>query len=378
MSTRYRVLFLACLFVAEVVAAQGQPPSRTAVATDTVEVRIGLPEGPIPTVSVTFGEGGLSLSLPKGAAFPLDIVAASHGLVRRGDVFPEGENRVRLDLKLAGALLDGIAYEPTAVVLKLHGRSSAVASGGGGMGRYTLGQDDKIQLTIAGHPEYSRQLVVGQNGTISAPLVGEVKAEGITPQELAARLTDLLARDYLVDPLVDVEVVEYKSQWVMVAGEVKVPGRVALRGGSTLKDVLSDAGGLNMDAGEIITISRETTPGAEPRTITVPKATFESGETNPELFPGDMVNVKSATYAYIRGEVRNPGRVRVELGLTLLKALAIVGDLTEWADRKSVQVLREKSQTPAKAYNLKAIESGKEADPVLEGGEIVIVKRRFL
>ena len=61
-------------------------------------------------------------------------------------------------------------------------------------------------------------------------------------RELSARLADLLGRAYLVNPQVDLSVREYRSQWVMVSGEVSLAGRVYLRGGTRLKEVLSEAG----------------------------------------------------------------------------------------------------------------------------------------
>lgn len=365
--------------VAPAVRGQEAPATRQEAASRTADLRIGLPAGEPPAIAIAFGEGGLKLDLPRGAVFPLDFVAASGGLVRKGEVVSLGADRLRLELLLSGGLLDAVTYDASGIVLKFRRRAQAVAEGGiDEAASYKLGPDDKIQITINGHPEYTRPVVVGGNGSISAPLVGDIAAGGRTPREVSALLTELLARDYLVDPQVDVEVLEYKSKWVMVAGEVKSPSRLPLRGGSTLKDVLSDAGGFTADAGETITISRQNPEGGEATVLTVSRLAFEAGEANPTLVPGDIVNVKSATYVYLRGEVRNPNRVRIERGMTLLRALAIVGDLTEWADRKAVVVLREDGAVPAEEYNLKEIERGKTADPVLTGGEIVIVKRRFL
>ena len=244
--------------------------------------------------------------------------------------------------------------------------------------RYSLGPEDKVLLTVTGFPDLSRQVVVGANGTIAAPLVGEVKAEGLSPRDLAVKLTELLARDYLVDPQVDVEVVEYRSKWVMVTGEVRVPGRVPLRAASTLKDVVVDAGGLTSDAGIAITISRRAVEGGSTESVVVPRDAFEHGEVNPEVRSGDIVNVARKAYVYVHGEVRAPGRVLLEPGLTLLKALAIVGGLTEWANKKEVQVLPEKPEAPAAEYDVRDIERRKIDDPPLHGGDTVVVRRRIL
>ena len=83
-----------------------------------------------------------------------------------------------------------------------------------------------------------------------------------------------------------------------------------------------------------------------------------------------------AKYAFLQGEVGAPGRVRIERGTTLLKAIAQVGGLTDWANRKQIQIMPAEGGTP-QVYNLKSIQNGRQPDPQLMGGEIVIVKRRF-
>jgi polysaccharide biosynthesis/export protein len=355
---------------AEEARSAGEPASTTA------EIRIGLPEGLSARVALTLGEGGIALELPRGAMFPLDVASESKGLAGSATVTTLSEDRVRFEIKFEGSLLEGVEYGTTAVVLKVRRRGISIV-GGDEANQYRLGPEDKIYVTIGGNKDLSRQFVIGGNGSITGPLVGEVSAAGLTPQELAAKLTELLARDYLVNPQVDVEVVEYKSKWVMVGGEVRIPGRVALRAASTLKDVLADAGGFAPDAGETISISHQGDRDAA-STVVVLRSAFESGAVNPALVPGDMVTVDKRTYVYVLGEVRNSSRVAVERGLTLLKALAMAGGLTEWASKKDIQILSENPGDPPRTYNLKDIEKRKIPDPPLSGGESVIVRRRIL
>ena len=94
---------------------------------------------------------------------------------------------------------------------------------------------------------------------------------------------------------------------------------------------------------------------------------------------GDRIDVKRAEYCYIQGEVRESGRVRIERGMTLLRAITMARGLTDWADRKSVRVLYgEGAKQKQRTFNLNKIEAGKLEDPVMQGGEIIIVKKRFL
>ena len=73
------------------------------------------------------------------------------------------------------------------------------------------------------------------------------------------------------------------------------------------------------------------------------------------------------------------GRVRIERGMTLLRVIALAGGMTDWANRKNVMVLYPQGNLPReREFNMKRIENGKDDDPVIVGGEDIIIKKRFL
>jgi polysaccharide biosynthesis/export protein len=372
--TRGLVALALAFAVASWAAAQTRQPDDHGI-----EVRIGLPAGgPFP-VSITFAEGGVVLDLPAGASVPFDVVGASEGILRDSELTPKTDSRMKLTLRLATGILDQARYEPDAVVLRFQRRTVGLAAeSGDSANAYRIGVDDKIQISVDGQPDLTRQSVVGPNGSIVAPFIGEVAVAGQTVDQVAARLTDRLARDYLVDPRVNVEVVEYKSQWAMVTGAVRRPGRVPLHGGTGLKEALSEAGGLAPEAGEEITISRISGPTKGATVLKVSRQAFEDGTMNPALRSGDIVSVAKAAYCYVNGEVRNSIRIPMEEGLTLLRAITLAGGFTEWANKKDVQVLSEDPKKPGKTYDVRRIESSRIPDPKLEAGDVIIVKRRVL
>jgi polysaccharide export outer membrane protein len=328
---------------------------------------------------VSLEGGGVSLDLPLGAAIPFDLERAGQGLLRGGDVAPASEGRVRLTLRMATGLLDQVLYEPRAVTLRFTRRHAVAPSNPADASRsYRLGVDDKVQIAVDGQPEMTRTLSVGPNGMISAPLLGDIEARGLTVDELGARVTDRLARDFLVDPRVNVEVIEYKSQWAMVTGAVRTPGRVALKGGTDLKEAISSAGGMATEAGEEIVISRKLPDKDEATTMRISRQDFESGAANPLLENGDAITVTKAEFCYVVGEVRANGRVPMEKGLTLLRAITLAGGFTEWANKKNVQVLSQDPGEPARTFNVRDIEGRKIPDPELRGGDQVVVRRRIL
>jgi polysaccharide export outer membrane protein len=365
---------LCLVAMSAVVAAEPRELART-----TAEVRILLPDGSRPVVTVAPGTDRIALELPAGAEYPDDFAASTGGLLRGGDAVEVGRDRVRLDLELAGGYLDEVVYEPESVVLRVRSRFEPPAAMADPDEQYLIGPDDQLRFTVYNHPDLASELRVTRDGLVTAPLVGEVRAAGLTTRQLGARLAELLGRDYLVNPQVEVQVVDYRSQWVILSGEVERQGRVALRGGTRLKEALAEAGGFRETAGEEITITRRKTTGDGAATRVIRRSDFETGVENPLLADGDLIEVASADSCFIQGEVRTPGEVRIERGMTLLRVIAIAQGLTEWANRKEVRVLYgEGMNRSERVYNVNKILEGKAPDPVMEGGEVIVVPRRFL
>lgn len=370
----FALLVLLTVGMASVVAAQsGDEEVKT-----SAEIQITLPAGSEGQVSVSPGDNRVLVELPRGSVFPLDFFQSSGGLLRGGSVVPVGADRLRLELELAQGLLDRIDYRPGGMTLLFHSRFDAPRSLTGDSESYLLGPSDKIAVTVNNQPELTSHLTVTQEGMVTAPLVGDVHAEGLSPRQLAVRIAELLGRSYLVDPQVDVVVEDFRSQWVLVSGEVRLPGRLALRGGTRLKEIVADVGGFTPNAGERVTISRRIAGSERYSTITIDRGEFELGETNPVLLEGDIIDIAPREFCYLQGQVRQPTRIAVERGMTLLRAISLAGGLTEWADRKEVRILYPEGVDPhERIFNLRKIQEGKASDPALTGGEIIIVKRRY-
>jgi len=107
---------------------------------------------------------------------------------------------------------------------------------------YTLSSGDSIRIYVYGERDLTfESLLVGQNGRISYPFLGELKVTGKTSAQLQQDLIDGLKPDYLVDPRISVSIVKYRP--FFVNGEVKNPGGVDFQPGLTLRKAISLAGG---------------------------------------------------------------------------------------------------------------------------------------
>ena len=106
---------------------------------------------------------------------------------------------------------------------------------------YLLDAGDRVRVFVYGQPNLTRTYPVDGAGFISMPLIGSVKARGLTTYDLGANITSLLGIDYVRDPQVAVEVVNYRP--VFVIGEVRNAGQFGFQPGMTVETAVAVAGG---------------------------------------------------------------------------------------------------------------------------------------
>lgn len=123
------------------------------------------------------------------------------------------------------------------------------AAGTPGNSAYKIGPLDVVDVTVFKVPDLSRSAQVSGDGTFNYPLVGNVEAAGKTTKQLETELTQKLGSKYLRNPQVTVFVKEYNSQRVTVEGAVKTSGVYAIKGKTTLTQVLAMAGDVNGEIG---------------------------------------------------------------------------------------------------------------------------------
>jgi len=93
---------------------------------------------------------------------------------------------------------------------------------------YKISPGDKIFVDVFGERELQRELAVSATGEITFPLLGTIKASGLTAVQLQNKLKQDLAKDYLVDPQVTVTLKDYRKRTVTVLGQVGRPGIVEI------------------------------------------------------------------------------------------------------------------------------------------------------
>ncbi len=107
---------------------------------------------------------------------------------------------------------------------------------------YVIGPEDMLLIRVWREPELSGQFPVRPDGRISLPLVNELQAAGLTPEQLAAAVVQGLGK-YMTQPEVSVAVVQVNSKKYFVIGEVARPGPYPLTVPTTVLEALVTAGG---------------------------------------------------------------------------------------------------------------------------------------
>jgi len=250
---------------------------------------------------------------------------------------------------------------------------------------YQVGPGDTLEINVFGNDDLSRIPTVQTNGAIVLPLLGEVQVAGLTLAEIQRKVTNLLEKDYLVNPQVELKVREYNSQFVSVVGEVNSPGRKPLRGRSRLIDMLVEAGGFTPRAsGEVVITRVDGSFSGGERTISIhlsgasPTAQDQINLELP-LRNGDIITASPKFFVTVDGEVNRPGRYAIESNLTLTGAISLAGGRTRFG-ADDVKVRRTDSQTGKTTLidvDLDKVRDGKKPDPVLQPNDVISVPRRF-
>jgi polysaccharide biosynthesis/export protein len=144
-------------------------------------------------------------------------------------------------------------------------------------GPYHLDAGDKLRIVVYGQEGLTNTYAVDAGGSITMPLIGSVRARGLTPAELAASITARLKKGYIREPYVAVEIEAYRPFFIL--GEVTAPGQYPYVPGMTVESAVAIAGGFTPRA-ERSTVKITRNYPAGPVTTEMPLAsTLKPGDT---------------------------------------------------------------------------------------------------
>jgi len=246
---------------------------------------------------------------------------------------------------------------------------------------YTIGPQDVLTVQVFDQPDLGGKYTVEADGTFSFPLIGRVRAGGLSLRGFEADLKKrLLEGQFFKNPQVTVAVEQYRSQRVFVMGEVRASGPVALTGGMTLIEALSRAGStLPTASGEVVIVRAPQgakgplmpNQGEGNEVFRASIRDLEAGalKQNLELRDGDTIFLPRAETIYVFGQVKNPNNYAIQKNMTVLQALSLAGGVTENGAMNRIKVIR--------IVNGKKEEIKAKLTDIVQPGDTIIVPERY-
>jgi polysaccharide export outer membrane protein len=224
---------------------------------------------------------------------------------------------------------------------------------------YVIGTDDVLSISFWQQPDLNTRAKVDKDGMITLPIIGEVKADGLSQKDLSQAILDKISLYNANISQATVTVEEYNHRKIYVQGEVRSPGAFGFETIPDLWGAIREAGGptafadlssvsiirgdqksqvavVNLEA-KLKGSSLEGLPELKPKdTIWIPRSSFltSSGQPPPS-------SLKTGKLYSIWGEVRSPGAYPMAAQISLVEAISFAGGPTASADLRKVKVLRQ-------------------------------------
>lgn len=145
---------------------------------------------------------------------------------------------------------------------------------------YVLGSGDKVKITVYGEDDLGGEFAIDGSGHIQLPLIGQVKAAGMSLHQFAASVTLALQNGYLKDPKVNAQVVNYRPFYIL--GEVNKPGEYPYENGLTILRAIALAGGYTYRANDDKVYVRRVNDSEE---------NSMPADSRTRIYPGDIVRI---------------------------------------------------------------------------------------
>jgi polysaccharide export outer membrane protein len=246
-----------------------------------------------------------------------------------------------------------------------------------------IGPGDVLHIQVLDTPELEQHPRVTDAGAIPLIGVGSAQVAGLTPQEAADEVRQLLiSKHYMNHPDVTVTIESFTSQTVSVLGQVKDPGTYSIATPRSVMSVISLAGGLLNTADYTITIQHHG--GTEkPTKYTLSNDPDVAIANDVKVMPGDTVIVPRAGIAYVLGDVGRPGGFVMQNNhsqLTLMQAVALAGGTLSSAVPSHAKLIRKSSDSGYQQIpvNFSAIQKGKAPDLQLNADDVVYIPYSYL
>lgn len=246
--------------------------------------------------------------------------------------------------------------------------------------QYRIMSEDLLDVRFFNRTHGDYQVRVGCSGIIILPLVDEINVLSKTVEEVKSELETKYSK-YLKNPGISVSLKKsHKDDPVKIIGAVNKPLSFQLKTNIRLIEALNLAGGFADKAGELIQITRSacvTSANKDKNPLIYKKFDVISGDekSNPYILPGDTITVLESEPVYVVGSVCFPQTLYFYEGLTLTKAIAMVGGVVNDSNLEKIRIIRQSNNNTKTVLSIdvKAISNGKLEDIALQPQDIIDV-----
>lgn len=236
---------------------------------------------------------------------------------------------------------------------------------------------DLLEINEFHTPGFRTVARVSASGTVTLPMVDEVRLQGLDEQGAERVIEEaLITKGMLLHPHASVFVMTQAGQDVSVLGEVARPGVYPYTLHHRLLDLISASSGLSQSAGRLVNVFHRNDPQTPHPVVLDPGGTDTGTDHNPELMPGDTVQVSRAGLVYVIGDVVRPGGFPVDpaQGLTVVQALSLAwGPSQNAATGKALLIREQKGGRTLTTLNLGKMIHGQEPDQPIRDRDILFV-----
>jgi len=236
---------------------------------------------------------------------------------------------------------------------------------------YRIGEEDELTISVYGDTELAATQTVRPGGRIAFPLIGDIKASGLTADELRRQITARISR-YRRDPQVTVIVGKFNSKKINILGQVKAPGLLRLGPDISLLEAISRAGGLTPDAdlrGALLIRNGQIQPVDFDKLLR--RGDFSQNvllRSHDTILIPDINDKK----VFVLGQVHRPLVVALTPEITLVESISRAGGLTEDADLQGALLIRAGQSQPVNFDKL--LRQGDASQNMrLEANDVVLV-----
>jgi polysaccharide export outer membrane protein len=248
---------------------------------------------------------------------------------------------------------------------------------------YRIGPRDLVEIRVYETPELNVSRRVSEDGKVSLPLVGDVELAGLTETEATQKIKGVLEAKLLQRASVAVQVQEFRSRPISVIGSVRQGGNLSFSGHWTLLEAITAAGGLTEGHGNLIFVLRRADNGLSDQVAVQVNDLLVRADpkVNIPIVAGDLINVPGTIEVtiYCLGEVHQPGALSFKSSerISLLTVIARAGGLTDRAANKILIKHNGLSGQSEIIADYKRILAGKDPDPEVQPGDVVVIKESF-